>query len=320
MTRGIRVRRADGALRGTVRSTRLLRKALAVVALASALAFSVGASSALAATSDDEDLPPYTWSVTMLDGAHVTSRDPFGGMMFVPGEPLTSGYLLHHTPDINGALELSATPRTPPNPVEDELWITIGVNGTPGEAVRLSDMLRNGESALATSALPEGTVRFDVSIELEADSVNYSALEMLKFAFAITVSDREAGVPTTPEPTTTPRPSTSPLPTTPGDGDGSGVGSGDGSGDGDGTGGAGTGGTGTDGTDTAGTGTGGTGTNGRALRNGATGLSVTGPAFVGLLVAVASVSITAGLILTGRRRSTERPARASASELDRTPN
>ena len=245
----------------------------------------------------------------MLDGAHVTSRDPFGGMMFVPGEPLTSGYLLHHTPDINGALELSATPRTPPNPVEDELWITIGVNGTPGEAVRLSDMLRNGESALATSALPEGTVRFDVSIELEADSVNYSALEMLKFAFAITVSDREAGVPTTPEPTTTPRPSTSPLPTTPGDGDGSG------DGDGDGTGGAGTGGTGTDGT-----GTGGTGTDGRALRNGATGLSVTGPAFVGLLVAVASVSITAGLILTGRRRSTERPARASASELDRTPN
>ena len=297
-------------MRGGARSARLPRKALAAVVLASALAFSAGGSVALAATSDDDDLPPYTWSVTMLDGGNVTTRDPFAHMTFVPGVPLTSGYLLHHTPDINGALELSATARTAPNPVEDELWVTMGVNGNLGETVRLSDMLRGGETALATSALPEGTVRFDVSIELEEDSVNYSALEMVQFAFAITVTDREIGVPptpgptttprptTTPGPTTTPRPSTSPLPTTPGDGDGSGTGSGNGSGNGDGSG-SGIGG-GTDPTRTE--------PNGSALPNGATGLSATGPAFVGILVGAASLSITAGLILTGRRRAPESAA------------
>ena len=311
--------------RGIAGSSRLLRTALAALVLASALAFSAGGRIAIAATSDGEDLPPYTWSVTMLDGAHVTTRDPFGGMMFVPGVPLTSGYLLHHTPDINGAFELSATARTAPNPVEDELWVTIGVDGRQGESVRLSDMLRDGETALATSALPEGTVRFDVSIELEEDSVNYSALEMVQFAFAITVSDREIGVPTTPEPTTTPRPtatprpSTSPLPTTPGDGGTDGDGNGNGA-NGAGTGGDGLNGTTDDGSATDGSATDGAGTGGLALRNGATGLSVTGPAFVGLLVAVASVSIALGLMLTGRRRSTEDPAAVSSRRVGRAPS
>ena len=313
MTRTTRVVQARGFLRanGPARTTSTLRQALAAVVLASAFAFSAGGSVALAATSDDEDLPPYTWSVTMLDGGNVPTRDPFAHMTFVPGVPLTSGYLLHHTPDINGALELSATARTAPNPVEDELWVTMGVNGNQGETVRLSDMLRGGETVLATSALPEGTVRFDVSIELEEDSVNYSALEMVQFAFAITVTDREIGVPptpgptttprptTTPQPTTTPRPSTSPLPTTPGDGDGSGTGSGNGAGNGNGSGSSG----GTDPTRTE--------PNGSALPNGATGLSATGPAFVGILVGAASISITAGLILTGRRR----PNRAAQDSL-----
>jgi hypothetical protein len=253
----------------------------AAVALSGLLALAATAAAAAApAAADTNDLPPYTWSITMLDGAHPTSRDPFGGMMFVPGESLSTAYIINHTPDINGALELSAKPRTEPKAVENELWVTVGVDGVTGESVRLSDMLRGGETALATSALPEGPVRFDISIELEADSVNYSALEMVRFGFAVTVSDREIGVPTTP----------TPDPTTPegvdGDDDG------DGNSDGNGT-----------ETDTTQGGTAPNGTSpGRAQGTGASGLSNTGPAFVGVLLAAASGSIAVGLALSGRRR------------------
>jgi hypothetical protein len=278
MTRGTQTLRVNAIAGGNSR----LRSALAVTLLGSALAITSAASTALAGTTalaaSTDDLPPYTWSITMLDGAAPTSRDPFGGMLFVPGEPLSTAYIINHTPDINGALELSAKPRTEPQAVESELWVTVGVDGVTGESVRLSDLLRRGETALATTALPEGPVRLDIAIELEADSVNYSALEMVRFGFAVTVSDREIGVPTTP----------TPNPINPGDGDGDGTG--DDGGDGDGT-----------GTNQGGTAPNGT-SPGRAQGTGASGLSNTGPAFVGVLLAAASGSIALGLALSGRRR------------------
>jgi len=279
MTRGIQTLRVNGILGGNFR----LRSAVAVTLLGSALAMTSAASTAVAGTTafaaSTDDLPPYTWSITMLDGAAPTSRDPFGGMLFVPGEPLSTAYIINHTPDINGALELSAKPRTEPQSVENELWVTVGVDGVTGESVRLSDLLRRGETALATTALPEGPVRLDISVELEADSVNYSALEMVRFGFAVTVSDREIGVPTTP----------TPNPTNPGGG------TGDDDGDGTGT-----------GTNQGGTAPNGT-SPGRAQGTGASGLSNTGPAFVGVLLAAASGSIALGLALWGRRRKPTHP-------------
>ena len=157
--------------------------------------------------------PTYDWSMTMLDGSPVGTSMMFADQRLAPGEPLVGGYIIEHTPDINGALDVRVERISAPQDVEEEMSITVGIDGVQGQTTRLSDMLDGDGFARATRALPEGDVRLDLMVNLDAGSLNASQADTVRFRFMVTVSDREFTDANFPTPTPSPSPSPGPSPT-----------------------------------------------------------------------------------------------------------
>ena len=142
--------------------------------------------------------PPHQWSLQNLDGTPATSGQLFDGKLIVPGVDLESGYRIVHTSDIDGPLEVRAEAMSAPSAFENRLSVIVGVNGKPGESVRLSSLLRGNGVATATEAMPAGPVRLDISLRLDPSSTNELQEDELSFRFRITVSDVDFTVPTLP--------------------------------------------------------------------------------------------------------------------------
>jgi LPXTG-motif cell wall-anchored protein len=210
--------------------------------------------------------PPHTWSITMLDGSDSAASELFAGTSLAPGAPLESGYLVTHSADITGPIDITAVTEDAPTDFEEHVFITVGVNGKAGDTVRLDRLLRNGAVARATLAMPRGTARLTVSAMLDPSLTTQLMLRDIRFTFLITVSDQVLT-----------------LPADPGDPGTSGGTGGNGSGSGSGAGGSGSGANG-DGSSPAG------------------GLPATGGTISEVPLVLAAVTIGGGVALLLRRR------------------
>jgi hypothetical protein len=140
---------------------------------------------------------PHEWSVEMLDGSPAATSTLFSDVVIAPGNSFTSGYLIPHSDDITGPLDISAEPLSAPNDLESLLSFTFGVDGAPGPTVPLTDLLRSGRVAQVASALPAGTPTLDITVSMSAAPTSQAMLQLVRFRFLITVSDQTIVIPVT---------------------------------------------------------------------------------------------------------------------------
>ena len=145
--------------------------------------------------------PPPTsadWSITPTSGPAVSAPGSAGNPILIPGQSSTSGYLITHTDAINGPLDISATSSDPATSFEDELLVTVAVNGVAGQTMTLGTMLQHSSVARATNALPSGPVMLTVKIELDPAATVVQRLRTVDFELFATVSDEVVQLPMQP--------------------------------------------------------------------------------------------------------------------------
>jgi hypothetical protein len=141
---------------------------------------------------------PHEWSVEMLDGTPAATATLFTDVVISPGRSFSSGYLIPHSADITGPLEISAEPLSAPNDLESSLSFAFGVNGVAGPTASLTDLLRDGRSVEVTDALPAGTPRLDITASMDSAPTTQAKLQQVVFRFVLTVSDQTIVIPVTP--------------------------------------------------------------------------------------------------------------------------
>jgi hypothetical protein len=141
---------------------------------------------------------PHEWSVEMLDGSPAATSTLFDDVTVSPGRDFTSGYLIPHSADITGPLDITAQALTAPDDLESTLSFSFGVNGAAGPTASLSDLLRGGDAVRVTDALPAGTPTLDITVRMSAAPTTQAMLQLVRFRFLITVSDQTIVVPVTP--------------------------------------------------------------------------------------------------------------------------
>ncbi|WP_213816921.1 hypothetical protein [Glaciihabitans sp. dw_435] len=176
---------------------------LTAAVLGTALAVGLGGGPVAAAD------PEHIWSLTMLDGSPATTGSLFDDRDIVPGSPMTSGYLISRTDDIDGPVEVRAIPISTDPDLASDLLVTAGINGVPGQTQRLDTMLSTNAAVVATTAIPVGQVRLDISVQLDPASVNVTRLSEVAFRFEVRVSDVDIVIPPTAGNSTPPTPPTS---------------------------------------------------------------------------------------------------------------
>lgn len=145
--------------------------------------------------------PPPTsadWSITPTSGPAVSAPGSAGNPILIPGQSSTSGYLITHTDAIDGPLDISATSSDPATSFEDELLVTVAVNGVAGQTMTLGTMLQHSSVARATNALPSGPVMLTVKIELDPAATVVQRLRTVDFELFATVSDEVVQLPMQP--------------------------------------------------------------------------------------------------------------------------
>ena len=145
--------------------------------------------------------PPPTsadWSITPTSGPAVSAPGSAGNPILIPGQSSTSGYLITHTDAIDGPLDISATSTDPATSFEDELLVTVAVNGVAGQTMTLGTMLQHSSVARATNALPSGPVMLTVKIELDPAATVVQRLRTADFELFATVSDEVVQLPMQP--------------------------------------------------------------------------------------------------------------------------
>jgi hypothetical protein len=158
--------------------------------------------------------PPPTsgdWSITPTSGPAVSAPGSTGDPLLVPGGSSTSGYLITHTDAIDGPLDISATSTDPANSFEDELLVTVAVNGVAGQTRTLGSMLQDSSVARATNALPSGPVVLTVKIELDPTATSVQRLRTVDFTLFATVSDEVVRLPQQPADPGAPAPPLAPT-------------------------------------------------------------------------------------------------------------
>jgi hypothetical protein len=141
---------------------------------------------------------PHAWSIEMLDGSPAATSSLFQGIVIAPGNSFSSGFLIPHTADINGALDVRALPLSTPDALEDAISMTVGVNGVAGQTGDLDQMLRDGHAIRATDALPPGVATLDITLTMDPTLTTEAMRQQVRFVFSITVADRTIVVPVTP--------------------------------------------------------------------------------------------------------------------------
>jgi hypothetical protein len=145
--------------------------------------------------------PPPTsadWSITPTSGPAVSAPGSSGNPLLMPGDSSTSGYLITHTDAIDGPLDISATSSDPATSFEDDLLVTVAVNGVAGQTRTLGSMLQDSSVARATNALPAGPVVLTVKIELDPTATSVQRLRTVDFDLFVTVSDEVVQLPMQP--------------------------------------------------------------------------------------------------------------------------
>jgi hypothetical protein len=145
--------------------------------------------------------PPPTsgdWSITPTSGPAVSAPGDSGNPLLMPGDSSTSDYLITHTDAIDGPLDISATSSDPASSFEDDLLVTVAVNGVTGQTRTLGSMLQHSSVARATNALPTGPVVLTVKIELNPAATSVDRLRTVDFDLFATVSDEVVQLPLQP--------------------------------------------------------------------------------------------------------------------------
>jgi hypothetical protein len=145
--------------------------------------------------------PPPTsadWSITPTFGPAVSAPGSAANPALVPGQSSTSGYLITHTDAIDGPLDISATSTDPASGFDDDLLVTVAVNGVAGQTKTLGSMIEESSVARATNALPSGPVELTVKIELAPSSTSVERLRSTDFMLFATVSDEVVQLPLQP--------------------------------------------------------------------------------------------------------------------------
>jgi LPXTG-motif cell wall-anchored protein len=138
---------------------------------------------------------PADWSITPVFGPAVSAPGTVANPVLVPGQSSTSGYLIDHTDAIDGPLDVTAESSDPASNYEDNLLVTVAVNGVKGQTRTLGDLLRRSGIARATTALPSGPDMLTVSVELDPDAPGSTRLREIEFTFSVTLSDEVVVLP-----------------------------------------------------------------------------------------------------------------------------
>jgi hypothetical protein len=141
---------------------------------------------------------PHEWSIENLDGSPAATSTLFSDVVISPGRSFTSGYLIPHSDDITGPLDITAEPLSAPDDLESTLSFTFGVDGGPGTTAPLTDLLRDGRSVQVTDALPAGTPTLDITVSMSSAPTTQAMLQSVRFRFVLRVSDETVVVPVTP--------------------------------------------------------------------------------------------------------------------------
>jgi LPXTG-motif cell wall-anchored protein len=146
--------------------------------------------------------PPPTsadWSITAVGGSAIAATGTSVNPQLLPGQASTGEYLITHTDAIAGPLDVTASTTDAPSSFEDNLLVTVAVNGVAGQTMSLDTLLWNGGVVRATSALPSGPVVLTVTIELAPNASSAQRLRSIDFTLFATVSDEVVSLPTQPD-------------------------------------------------------------------------------------------------------------------------
>jgi hypothetical protein len=140
---------------------------------------------------------PHQWSVEMLDGSPAATATLFTDVVVSPGRSFSSGYLIPHSADITGPLDITAEALSPSDELESTLDFGFGIDGAPGPTTSLSDLL-NGQVLRVTDALPAGIPRLDITVSMDSAPTTQAKLQQVVFRFLLTLSDQTIVIPVTP--------------------------------------------------------------------------------------------------------------------------
>jgi LPXTG-motif cell wall-anchored protein len=138
---------------------------------------------------------PADWSITPVFGPAISAPGTVANPDLVLGQSSTSGYLIDHTDAIDGPLDVTAASSDPASNYEDNLLVTVAVNGVKGQTRTLGDLLRKSGIARATTALPSGPDMLTVSVELDPDAPGSTRLREIEFTLSVTLSDEVVVLP-----------------------------------------------------------------------------------------------------------------------------
>ena len=138
---------------------------------------------------------PADWSITPVFGPAVAAPGTSANPLLMPGDSSTSGYLITHTDAITGPLDITASSTDTPSNFEDNLLVTVAVNGVRGQTETLDQLLWHSGIVRATSALPTGPVMLTVTIELDPSAPPSTRLRDIHFVLSATVSDEVVTLP-----------------------------------------------------------------------------------------------------------------------------
>jgi LPXTG-motif cell wall-anchored protein len=138
---------------------------------------------------------PADWSITPVFGPAVAAPGTTANPLLMPGDSSTSGYLITHTDAIHGPLDITASSSDIPSNFEDNLLVTVAVNGVRGQTGTLDDLLWHSGVVRATSALPDGPVMLTLTIELDPSAPPSTRLRIIHFVLSATVSDEVVSLP-----------------------------------------------------------------------------------------------------------------------------
>jgi hypothetical protein len=140
---------------------------------------------------------PHEWSVEMLDGSPAATATLFTDVVVSPGRSFSSGYLIPHSADITGPLDITAEALSPSDDLESTLDFGFGIDGAPGPTTSLTDLL-NGQVLRVTDALPAGTPRLDITMSMDSAPTTEAKQQQVVFRFLLTLSDQTIVIPVTP--------------------------------------------------------------------------------------------------------------------------
>lgn len=140
---------------------------------------------------------PHQWSVEMLDGSPAATSTLFADVVLSPGRSFDSGYLIPHSADLAGPLDITAEPISPVVDLTSTLAFSFGIDGAPGPAAPLTALL-HGEVLRVTDALPAGVPRLDITVSMDAAPTSQAQLQQTTFRFLLTLGDQTIVVPVTP--------------------------------------------------------------------------------------------------------------------------